>query len=180
MRLFALILGALLLSSPAFAQPLDEPPPDEEEPSAPERERMHERVRMMRMYALTEALALDEATAAKLFPYLRKGDEAMEALHDQKRTFKQELRQMAKAEVYDDAAVKKAIAGISDVDVSIAQERSAQLRGLGAILSSEQQVKFLLVRARFEGEVRDMIRDERKRERGDRRRGRDDDRRDDD
>lgn len=172
MRLVLLTLTALLLSTPAWSQPVDEPPPGEPEPSEQERQKMMDRVRLMRMYALTEALELDEATAARLFPYLREGDRAIEGLHEQKRAFKMQLREMARTETYDDKAIVKLIRGVSELDVAIAQEQAKQVRGLSAILDAEKQVKFLLVRGRFEGEVREMIRDERRRERGERRRRR--------
>jgi Spy/CpxP family protein refolding chaperone len=175
MRFLCTILTALTLSTfagVARAQPIDEPPPPdgEDEPSDEDRGRMMERVRMMRMYALTEALALDEATAAKLFPYLREGDEAMEALHEQKRGCMKELRAMTRAGTYDKKEVDRLVKALGDVDVALTKERSRQLEGLGRVLDPERQVKFLLVRNRFEGEVRDMIRQERHRERGDRRR----------
>jgi Spy/CpxP family protein refolding chaperone len=170
MRLILTLL-ALLIAAPAAAQPEDGPPPDREA-SQEDRDKMMDRVRMMRMYALTEALELDEATAAKLFPYLRQGDQAIERLHEEKRTFKKQLRDMAQSETYDDQVITKLIRGISELDIAIAKERSTQLQGLSKVLSSEQRVKFLLVRSRFEGEVREMMREERRRTRGERRRRR--------
>ena len=172
MRRLPIILAALFFAAPAWSQPVHEPPPGEREPSDEERERMMDRVRLMRMYALTEALELDEAIAAKLFPYLREGDRAVEALHEQKRTFKKQLREMARADAYDEKAVVKLVRGISELDIAIAQEHAKQLQGLSRILDAEKQVKFLLVRGRFEGEVRDMIRQERGRARSERHRRR--------
>ncbi len=173
MRLLITIL-ALLLAAPAAAQPHDGPPPDGPPPSAEEREKMLDRIRLMRMYALTEALELDEPTAAKLFPYLRQGDKAIEGLHEEQRTFKKQLRDMAQSGAYDDQVVTKLVRGISELDIAIAKERAKQVQGLGSILSSEQRVKFLLVRQRFEGEVREMLRDERRKRRSERRRRRGD------
>lgn len=169
MRLLIALTAALLFAVPAAAQPMEDPPPPGEEPSEEEREKMMERIRMMRMYALTEALELDEATATKLFPYLRKGDQAIEGLHHEKQTFKRQLRKMAQADEYDDQVVTKLTRGIAELDVAIAKERAEQLKGLTPILSAEQRVKFLLVRSRFESEVKEMMREERRRKRSQRR-----------
>ncbi len=169
MRTLPLILSLCLFAAPAFGQGPPPPPPEGEEPAPEERERFMERVRMMRMYALTEALELDEATAAKLFPYLREGDNRLEEFHKQKRDFRRQLRDMVKADTYDKAMATKLLRGITELEVAIATEHSKQVKGLAPMLSIEQQVKFVMTRQRFEQQVREMIRDE-KRSRRDRKR----------
>lgn len=167
MRPLTLILSLALLAASASAQE-PPPPPDGEEPAPEDRERFLERVRMMRMYALTEALELDEATAAKLFPYLREGDDRLEEFHLQKREFGKQLRAMVKADTYDEAVAKKLLRGVAELEVAIATEHGKQMKGLSSILSVEQQVKFAMTRQRFERQLREMIRDERRSRRGER------------
>jgi len=138
---------------------------DAVEPHGEKRGEMMEKIRMMRMYALTEALELDEATAAKLFPYLRDKDREIMKLHEAKRAHRKAFRKMVKATSYDEKEVERRIAELFELDVQLAQARRDQAVGLKRILSVEQRAKFVLVSARFEDKVHGMIKEERKRRR---------------
>jgi len=152
---------SLALAAPALAEK-----PRGDEPSAEDHAAAMQRVRIVRAAALTEALELDEATAARLFPYLREHDEAMEAIHDRKRAARQALRAMVKDDSFKDAEVDRLLAVIADADVELAQARADQLGGLKRVLSTEQRVKFVMVQGRLDQEVRRVIREERIRHRG--------------
>jgi len=169
-----LLVGCLLLAQPAAAAP---PAEDQREALQEKRKEMLEKIRIVRMYSLTEALDLDEAMAAKLFPYLRKHDSTLEELQQNKHKSHRALRAMLKDGVFDAKAADKHLAIISAADIEIAKTESAQLKGLKDILSAEQRVKFALAKPRFERKVREIIREERhrkRRHRQERRRGSDD------
>ena len=174
MRTLALLLALLLpllATSPAWGQ--HPPPPDDEEDdaSSSDRERFMDRLRMMRMYALTEALALDEATAAKLFPYLRAGDEAMGKVHDELRSHRKALRQMAKASAWDDKALDQHIDAIGKLEGRMATLGAEQVKGLKGILTAEQRHTFVVTQAHLERELSEALRDRgqsRRSERGER------------
>jgi len=142
-----LLIAALLLPAAAFA--------DED------RQEVADRIRMVRVYMLTEALDLNEATAAKLFPYLRDADGAVEELQQRKRTARKGLRAMVEAEAFEAKAVDKLVEELTEVDVALSQARAERVRGLKAILTPEQRAKYLLVQSKFEERVRSLIRDER-------------------
>lgn len=169
--LLALLASLSLLVSAAYA----EPPPDDDGPP-PMEEEMKSRLRMMRMYALTEALELDEETAARLFPYLRVGDEAMEEVHGKLRAERRVLRDLAGREDLTDAQIDVHIKAIGELEQQMAALRADQVDGLKGILTPEQRLRFVLTRAKVERELRRVLRerhrDERdeRRERGDRRR----------
>jgi Spy/CpxP family protein refolding chaperone len=151
-----LVLGAALLL-PAVA--LADPPDDARDH---DRERMHEEMRIVRAAALTEALELDEATATKLFPYLRGFDVRADELHQQKRERRKALRGMVKTEEFDDDLIDEHLQALGEIDVELAQIRAEQLGGLDRILSAEQRVKFLMVQQKLEERVRQVIRRERR------------------
>lgn len=157
---------------PAIAQdpgPGPDPHDDRERGSKEDRERFKERLRLMRMVALTEALELDEATAAKLFPYMREGDAAQGEVHDAIRQHRKALKQMAEDENFDDKAIDEHIAAIGKLEEKMAGLRAEQVAGLKRILTAEQRLKFLLTRAHLERELRQALREHRRGERRERR-----------
>jgi len=158
------LLSALsvLLAFPAWA----EPPGVDGEDGTARRAEMLKKIRMVRMYSLTEALDLDEATAAKLFPYLRKHDSQLEELQQRKHKSHRALRKMVKNNSFDEKAADSYLREISDANIAIATVEGEQLAGLGKILSTEQRVNFLLAKAQFERKIREIMRDERQRRRG--------------
>jgi Spy/CpxP family protein refolding chaperone len=162
--LLALVAAApaVLALAPARAAAQEDDEPDGP-PPGPERERMMERVRLLRMYVLTEALELDEATASKLFPYLRQTDEELRALQDQKREQRRAMQEMLRAEQYETKEVDRRIAALMDIESKIAAAQGKQVQGLKGIVSDEQRLKFVMVRGRFERQVREMLREERER-----------------
>ena len=174
-QLVTAFVAALALT--AFALPAalaQEPPPpaEREQRGKEERERFQERLRLMRMIALTEALELDEATAAKLFPYLREGDEAQGAAHDELRAHRRALKEMAEQGVFEDKAIDEHIRAIGALERKMSVQRAEQVEGLRRILSPEQRLKFLLTRAHLERELRQALREHREGERRERREGR--------
>ncbi len=176
--LTVLALCAVTLPTASAQEP--PPPPEQEHRTREERERFQDRLRLMRMIALTEALELDEATAAKLFPYLREGDEAQGVVQEQIREHRQALKAMAEQEVFEDKAIDEHIRAIGKAEQAMSGLRSEQVEGLKRILTPEQRLKFLLTRAHLERELREALREhsrgerrERRDERGRGERGRD-------
>ena len=166
-----LLMGCLLLAQPALAEP---PRGDRQEASQDKRKEMLEKIRLVRMYSLTEALDLDESTAAKLFPYLRKHDATLEKLQQNKHKSHRALRKMVKDDKFDSKAADRHFAVILDADIEIAKTERIQLDGLKEILSAEQRVKFVLAKPQFERRVRELMHEERqrrRRHRGERRDG---------
>jgi Spy/CpxP family protein refolding chaperone len=162
LKITAVMLLSLLFVAPASAQPGDPGSEDGQN----RRTEMLDKIRMVRMYSLIEALELDEAKAAKLFPYLRKHDGTLETLQQNKHKSHRALRKMVKNDSFDEKAAEEHFAVILKADAEIAKTERMQLEGLKGILSVEQRVKFLLAKPSFERKIREMMRDERQRRRG--------------
>jgi len=159
-----LLIAALAAPVTALARP---GPPPEEDPEA--RERVMERIRIVRVAALTEALELDEATATRLFPYLREGDGRLEEIHQQRRGHMKAMRRMVRDEQIVEKEVDRRLAELAELEVEQARIHAEQLEGLKDILTPEQRIRYLLVRRQLDERVREVIREERlkrKRERG--------------
>lgn len=163
----AIMLLSLLFVAPASAQPAGEG----SERGQNRRAEMLEKIRMVRMYSLVEALELDDATAAKLFPYLRTHDGTLETLQQNKQKSHRALRQMVKNDSVDEKAAEDHFAAILAADAEIATTERMQLEGLKGILSAEQRVKFFLAKPAFERKIREMMREQRQRRRGQRQGG---------
>ncbi len=153
-----LLLAALLLPASAIA--------DEAA-----RKDVADKIRMARVWMLTDALELDEATAAKLFPSLRETDQAVEAIQQRKRQGRKALRRMLEAGTFDEAEVDRLVDDLTTAEVELVQAEAARIRGLDRILTPEQRIKYLLVRAKLDEKVRELVRETRKerRERRERR-----------
>ena len=153
-----LFVAALALPSLAVAEP---PPPPPEEQDEEAREQMSERLRIVRAAALTEALELDEATATRLFPYLREGDRQREEIHRARREHMKALRKMVRDEAIVEAEVDRRLGKLAELEIEQARIQAEQLDGLKGILSPEQRIRFLLVRRHLDERVREVIREER-------------------
>ncbi len=170
-RLIALLF-ALTLAVPGVALAQD-PHPMEDRPDEGERDRIEQRIQMMRVYALTDALELDEETATKLFPYLREGDEKMRALHREQKDAKKRLRDLVQSDDVDDATLDEIVGVLASTEIELTKARKAQFMGLKRILSPDQRAKFFVAQERFDREVRRRMREIRRERRGDRRDRRD-------
>jgi len=164
---FGLLAALVLGSSAALAGPRGHGPTEGE------REELMERMRLVRLAAITEALELDEETAARLFPYLRSGDQKLQELHEERRERREALRELLRGESVDAAVVDEHVDALGRIEIQVATLRAEQVEGLSSILSPDQRATFVLVQARLEREVRRMIHEEHRRQRGEeRRRGR--------
>jgi len=146
----------------SFAAPAGAEPPPPNDAGEEEREAFMSRLRMMRMYAFTEALELDEPTATKLFPYLREGDAAIESTHRDIRGHRKALRELASEDSLKDSEIDAHITAISALEQRMTTLRAEQIDGLKGILSPQQRVRFILTHARIERELRSALRDRRR------------------
>lgn len=149
---FALVLSAVI-AAPAIADrrrnPMD--PAD----VATRREDIKKKIRTMRAYTLTEELALDEATAGKLFPLLAKWDDVTDKLLAQRVDLTRQLRAAGQLppkqieRLIDDAvANQKAFWDLED-------KRLAELR---KILTPAQTAQLLVVLPQFERRIQNQLR----------------------
>ena len=158
---------AFTLAVPVLAFAQDERP--DGEPTTSERAEIENRIQMMRVFALTDALALDEATATRLFPYLRTGDERQRELHQEQKMAKQDLRKLVEAGGVTDSALDATVSRIADSEIALTKARQEQFAGLKTILTPDQRAKFFVAQQKFDREMRRRLREIRREERGDRR-----------
>ncbi|MBA3461009.1 MAG: hypothetical protein H0T46_13650 [Deltaproteobacteria bacterium] len=119
------------------------------------REAVKKRIRALRAYTLTEELALDELTAAKLFPVLAKWDDVTDKLLVTRVDVTQRLR--AAEQLRDPKALDKLInEAVANQKAfwDLEEKRLAELR---KILSPAQTAKLLVVLPAFERKIQNQL-----------------------
>ncbi|GAB4345190.1 MAG: hypothetical protein Kow0099_25250 [Candidatus Abyssubacteria bacterium] len=139
----------------AFAQP--GPPRSDDERPRYKRERMRERIELMRMWKLTEVLDLDEATAEKLFPLMKKHQEKQRALHQERRNIIKQMDAELEKGQPDSAALKGMTKKFMANEEEMVKLRNEQIEEFSEVLTDEQVAKMIVFMPRFEGHVRNLI-----------------------
>jgi hypothetical protein len=153
-------LVGLLLSAPARAEGPRPVAPAAERKVDKERlrEQIMDKLRAERMWKLTEALKLDEVTAARLFPLLAKFDDTERAIAKERGPLARELRDTLDAPTPDGNRVS----GLVDRLIEIRKRRQAleieKLSAVRKVLSPTQMGKLLLLAPKIDEGFRDRIR----------------------
>jgi hypothetical protein len=169
MRSFAFVLALVLAAPAAFAQP-----PGATAPTAPvgpgpgaqpppgggqqqtRRDRIKNRIRALRAYKLTEELALDEATAGRLFPLLARYDNEFDRLLGERADIQRRLAQASQG--------RDARAADKIIDEAAANQRAfwdmedKRLGEVRKILSSQQTARLLVVLPPLERKIENQLR----------------------
>jgi hypothetical protein len=152
MRLILMFVVAL--SSTALAQPAPQRPAAPAQIDA--RDKIKQRIRALRAYTLTEELALDEATAAKLFPALAKFDEEFDKLLAARIDIARRLE--GARDIKDPRAIDRLI------DEAVANQRALwdteakRLTELRKILTPAQTARVIVVLPRMERKIQNQLR----------------------
>jgi Spy/CpxP family protein refolding chaperone len=160
MRLTTLLLGLAIFSVTAPAVAAEPANPNKAERKA-EKERLRDQIvdkfRTERMWELTNALKLDQATAARLFPLLSKYDDEERALSKERNPIARDLRDALEAP----NPVSSRINGLVDKLLGIRARRQAmemeKLNAIRKVLTPAQMGKLLMVAPAIEEGFRDRI-----------------------
>lgn len=118
------------------------------------REKVKQKIRALRAYTLTEALALDEKTAAKLFPVLAKWDDVTDKLIVQRIDVQ---RRLEGADGLDGKAIDRAIDEAMANQRALVELEEHRLAELRKILTPAQTAKLLVVLPKFERRIRNQL-----------------------
>lgn len=128
-----------------------------------QQERQRERIGLMMMWRLTEALELDQDTAARLFPMMREFDVEKRQLHEKRRDMIRQMKAEVEKDNPDRAVLRKMIDDFKQNEIDIVNLRNKRLDDLSKILSDEQVAKMIIFVPQFERNVRELISDVRAR-----------------
>ena len=119
--------------------------------------RNRERIEMVRMWKLTQALNLDEKRAAQLFPVLHRYDEKRWDLEMEHKNLVKELRKILKVEKPDEKEIASAIEKIGanfDAQQNLYKE---ELESLKDIFSLQELGEYILFQEEFKRDLRQVI-----------------------
>lgn len=151
-----LVLVAVLVASPVFAQPAPRGAPAQVAQQETRREKIKNRIFALRAYTLTQELSLDEQTAAKLFPLLSKFDDEFEKLLVARADIQRRLQ--TSGSITDPKVLDKLI------DEAIANQRAMweteekRLAQLRKILTPAQTARVLVVLPAMERKIQNQLR----------------------
>jgi hypothetical protein len=170
--LSVLVVAAALLGGgrAAFAQPRRPAPPSDPPESgeaAPgartirerktlRREQIKKKIRAMRAYTLTEELALDEATAARLFPVLARYDDEIDKLLERRVEIQRKLRRADT--VRDPRAIDRTIDDAVANQRSFSELEDRRIAELRKILTPVQTARLLIVLPALERKIENQLR----------------------
>ncbi len=116
------------------------------------RERVKEKVRAMRAYVLTDALALDPATAGKMFPVIEKFDNEGDALTAARAGLRAKLDTTT-----DSKSLNKVIDDLLANQKAMFDMEAKRLVELRAILTPQQVAKLITVLPDFERRLQNRL-----------------------
>jgi Spy/CpxP family protein refolding chaperone len=123
------------------------------------RDQIFDQMRADRMWKLTDALKLDEATAARVFPLLSKYDDQERTLGQDRAQAFRELRQAIEAAAPDGARINTLV----DRLIALRARRQAlgteKTRELRKMLTPVQMAKLMIITPRLEEGFRQRIHD---------------------
>ena len=155
-RPVVLALGLLLTGGAVVAQPRPAAPapptPAAADHRTPDQLRTEvlERMRALRAWKIVEALKLDEATSARLFPILSRYDEREMAIAAERHVIMRDLREATEAAHPDDARLT---ATLNKLLVNRAAQRALhddRIKDVRKVLTPVQQAKLVLLLPRME------------------------------
>ena len=155
-RATGLALGLLLTGGAAGAQPRPAasvpPSPAADDHRTPDqlRKEVLERMRALRAWKIVEALKLDEATSARLFPILSRYDEREMTIAAERHVIMRDLREATEAAHPDDARL---MATLNKLLANRAAQRALhddRIKDVRKVLTPVQQAKLVLLLPRME------------------------------
>ena len=155
-RAAGLALGLLLTGGMAGAQPRPPvpvpPTPAADDHRTPDqlRKEVLERMRALRAWKIVEALKLDEATSARLFPILSRYDERDMAIAAERHVIMRDLREATEAPHPDDARLTVTL---NKLLANRAKQRTLhddRVKDIRKVLTPVQQAKLVLLLPRLE------------------------------
>jgi len=126
-------------------------------PKAAKRKRLEGRIRALRVWRLTAALNLDEATATKLFPILHRYDGKFSALMRANAKERRQLRSLMGTSGTD-AQINAAINRMIKRQQQMWQLTRQRFAAMRRVLSAKRAAKLLVVLPRIDRQIRQEIR----------------------
>lgn len=121
------------------------------------RERVLERIEMMRMWKMTEDLDLTEREGAILFPFLRELEGERRALDEDRRRTMRELRATVRGENPDPDVVDDLLDRLVEIRKGQRRLEDRETEKIRELLGPERVARYLIFRQEFDRQIREVI-----------------------
>ena len=125
--------------------------------------RPYERIEQWKKVRMIEMLDLNEEQSVRFFARMNDHEKAERALRQERMEILDRLERMVRGGA-EESDYAKAFAQVRDVDTRIDTERQEFFDNLKNFLSTEQRAKLMLFERRFDSELRQAMRELRRRE----------------
>lgn len=123
-----------------------------------------ERIERLKKVRMVEMLNLNEEQSVRFFARLNEHENRRRELMKQKGEALDKIERLIRNRA-DEKEIEAVFAEVADIDVNHGDENRRFFTGLKEILSTEQRAKLLLFERQFERELREALRDVRRRSR---------------
>lgn len=165
-----MLLAGLLVAAPAAPALAEGPPPVPAPGARPkageakrEKERLRDQIidklRAERMWKLTEALKLDEPTAARLFPLMARFDDQEKALARERGPIVRDLRAAVDAASPDNTRIEALVQSLIAIRARRHAMEAEKVAAIRKVLTPAQMGKLLLLAPKIDDGFRERIRE---------------------
>jgi hypothetical protein len=124
-----------------------------------EREKVKERIEMIRMWKMIEILDLSREQSEKLLPVLDEIEKKRKGLFEERGGFMVELKKTLRGENPDEDVLKALMGNLEKNRDELEVLNDSELSEVDKILTTVQQARYIIFKESFERELRGIIRD---------------------
>lgn len=159
MRIKLSILIFAFFAIAAFAQPAPHMPPDAPPQwgDGPDRDKLRERIEMIKMWKLVEMLELTPEQSMVFFPVYNANEIAREELKQIQRDLFEQLEREVTAPKFNEKTAERLTDSLIVIRNSICRNETEFYSQVSPLLDVRQKAMFALFEKRFAEEVRNMI-----------------------
>jgi Spy/CpxP family protein refolding chaperone len=133
------------------------PGPRKDQPSVEQREAVIKKMDAVRIARLTEALKLDEKTAAAFIPAITALEHKRRNLMRENQEIMKEIRLLLNASPTDEGKLKTAVSRIEKNRKEISNQRNKEFDSARSSLTVEQMARYIIFNQEFQQEMRGML-----------------------
>jgi Spy/CpxP family protein refolding chaperone len=153
---YSLIIAVAVLVSISFGQP---PGPGPWGENGPRRERMRQRIKIIKISQLTEAVGLTSEQSEKFFPIYNEHQKEHEKLQEKRQEVIEKLRDLGEKDNPSESEIRVAIDELTALDSRFASLRGEFINDLSGVLSIKQVAKLMVFEHNFMQRLQENIRD---------------------
>jgi len=153
---YSLIIVAAFLVSVSFGQP---PGPGPWPENGPRREKMRQRIKVIKISQLTEAVGLTPEQSEKFFPIYNQHQKEHEKLEEKRQEIIEKLQDLGEKEDPSESEIRGAIDELTALDNQFASLRGEFIKDISGVISIKQVAKLLVFEHNFMRRLQENVRD---------------------